>query len=119
MNIGKKIKKRRKDLGLSIEYVAEKLNKNRATIYRYENSTIENLPLSILKPLSEILQTNVSFLLDQECNNINNDTQVPPDTLKDILIKKSSELNDIENLNLAINFIEKLIENEIYKDSIR
>lgn len=118
MNIGKKIKKRRKDLGLSIEYVAEKLNKNRATIYRYENSTIENIPFSILESLSNILQTNITFFIEEDFTN-KKTNNYNKDTLKNILIKKSSELNDIENLNLAINFIEKLIENENYKDSIR
>ncbi len=50
MTIGERIKLRREQLGLSVDDIAEKLGKNRATIYRYESDEIENLPLSILEP---------------------------------------------------------------------
>lgn len=53
MTIGERIKQRRKQLGLSADYIAEKLGKDRATIYRYESDEIENLPLPILEPLSD------------------------------------------------------------------
>jgi DNA-binding XRE family transcriptional regulator len=43
MTIGERIRKRRTELGLSVDYIAAKLNKNRATIYRYESDEIENL----------------------------------------------------------------------------
>ena len=38
MNIGQRIKIRRKELGLSADELSEKLNKDRATIYRYEKN---------------------------------------------------------------------------------
>lgn len=63
VTIGQRIKKRRLELGLSVEFIAEKLKKNRATIYRYESDDIENLPTTILEPLSEILQTTPAFLM--------------------------------------------------------
>jgi transcriptional regulator with XRE-family HTH domain len=64
MNIGEKIKQRRKELGLSVDEVALKLGKNRATVYRYENSDIDNLPITILPPLARILKTTPSFFFD-------------------------------------------------------
>ena len=42
MNIGQRIKMRRKELGMSVDRLAELINKNRATIYRYEKNEIEN-----------------------------------------------------------------------------
>lgn len=36
MSVGKRIKERRNELQMSIDELAFKLNKNRATIYRYE-----------------------------------------------------------------------------------
>jgi Uncharacterized protein conserved in bacteria len=68
MTIGQRIKNRRLELGLSVEFVAEKLNKNRATIYRYESDDIENLPTTILEPLADILQTTPAFLMGWEDN---------------------------------------------------
>lgn len=63
MTIGQRIKARRIELGLSVDFVAAKLNKNRATIYRYESDEIENLPTTVLEPLSEILQTTPAYLM--------------------------------------------------------
>lgn len=66
MNIGNRIKERRKELGLSVEDLADKLKKNRATVYRYESSDIENLPITILEPLAQILQTTPAYLMGIE-----------------------------------------------------
>jgi len=63
VTIGERIKQRRKHLGLSADYIAEKLGKDRATIYRYESDEIENLPLPILEPLAKALKTTPMFLL--------------------------------------------------------
>lgn len=59
----KKIRARRKQLGMSVDDLAAKLGKNRATIYRYENDMIE-MPASLLKPLAEILDTTPGELMD-------------------------------------------------------
>ena len=56
MTVGERIKQRRQELEMSVDELAAKLGKNRATIYRYESDEIENLPLSILEPLAKILK---------------------------------------------------------------
>lgn len=61
--IGRRIRDRRLQLGLSADQVAEKLGKNRATVYRYESDDIENLPLSIVAPLAEILMVSPAFIM--------------------------------------------------------
>ena len=63
MSIGKRIKMLRTKSGLSIDDLAAKLSKNRTTIYRYENGDIENLPLGILNPLAEALDTTPAHLM--------------------------------------------------------
>lgn len=68
MNVGKRIKKRRKELGLSVDAMAENIGKNRATIYRYESEDIENLPISILEPLARVLKTTPAYLMGWEEN---------------------------------------------------
>ena len=62
MTVGERIKNRRKELGLSVDQVAENLNRTRATIYRYENNEIENLSITVLEPLAEILNTSPAYL---------------------------------------------------------
>lgn len=68
LNIGEKIKQRRKELGLTVDEVANKIGKNRATVYRYESNKIEDMPVGILIPLSHILQTTPSYLMGWEEN---------------------------------------------------
>ena len=45
MNVGQRIQERRKELKMSVETLANKIGKSRATVYRYENGDIEKLPL--------------------------------------------------------------------------
>ena len=63
MTIGERIRKRRKELGLTVEQLAEKLNKNRATIYRYESDEIENMSISVLEPLAKALYCTPTYLM--------------------------------------------------------
>lgn len=63
MTIGKRIKFLRTQRGMSIDELATKLGKNRTTVYRYENGDIENLPLDILDPLAEALETTPANLM--------------------------------------------------------
>lgn len=63
MDVGKRIRERRKELSLSVDELAQKLNKNRTTVYRYEKGDIENLPMDILGPLAEALNTTPAYLM--------------------------------------------------------
>lgn len=66
MTIGKRIQARRKEIGMTVDQLAEKIGKNRATVYRYENNDIEKYPLDILQPLADALQTTPAFLMGWE-----------------------------------------------------
>ena len=63
MTIGDRIKARRIQVGLSVDQVAERIGKNRATVYRYESNDIEKFPLDILPPLAEVLNTTPAYLM--------------------------------------------------------
>ena len=66
MNIGDRIKKRRLELGMTADELGELINKSRATIYRYENGDVENMPTPILEPLAKALQTTPAELMGWE-----------------------------------------------------
>lgn len=66
MTIGERIKRRRLELGLSADDLAVKIGKNRATIYRYENSDIGKLPTTILEELSKVLLVTPAYLMGWE-----------------------------------------------------
>lgn len=63
MTTGERMKERRKALGISAEYIAEKLQVSPATIYRYEKGDIEKMPGNVLEPISEILFTTPAYLM--------------------------------------------------------
>lgn len=107
MTIGNKIKSKRKELNLSVDELAEKLNKNRATIYRYESDEIENLPITILEPLAEILNTTPAYLMgwdedsDDKINTIaahHDDENWTEDEMKEIDEFKKFVLSKRKNI---------------------
>lgn len=94
--IGQRIKERRKELKMSADELGAKLGKNRSTIFRYENGDIENLPLDILEPIAEALQTTPEYLMGWQEIQKNNDA------LTDIIIKLRADkefLSVVEILN--------------------
>ena len=66
MTTGQRIKARRKQLGISAEKLAEKLEISPATVYRYENGDIEKVPGDRLVPIAEALSTTPAFLMGWE-----------------------------------------------------
>ena len=48
---------------MSADKLGEILGKDRSTIYRYEKGDIENLPLDILQPIAQALNTTPQYLM--------------------------------------------------------
>ena len=53
MKVGDRIKQRRLKLEISADELADKIGKSRATVYRYENGDIENMPTTVLEPIAD------------------------------------------------------------------
>ncbi len=68
MTIGDKIKTLRKDKGITLEEIAFELNTQKATIWKYENNHIKNIPMEKLKGLAKILETTVVYLIEEDCS---------------------------------------------------
>lgn len=66
MTIGNRIKMIRKEKKISVEYVAHELGISPSTLYRYENSSIEKIPVNIFDRLCEILDTKPAVLMGNE-----------------------------------------------------
>ena len=67
---------------MSVDELALKLGKNRATVYRYENGDIENLPTTILEPIAQALETTPAYLMGYE-ENLNNSADLVTKILMD------------------------------------
>lgn len=92
MTIGERIKQRRKELGISVDQMADVIGKNRATIYRYECDDIENMPVTVLEPLASVLCTTPAYLMGWDLINTEQ-------TMNDILIKENSTSYNVVRQN--------------------
>lgn len=64
--IGERIRELRRAKKISVDELAKRTGKNRATIYRYENGDIENAPYSVLSPIADALGTTPAYLMGLE-----------------------------------------------------
>lgn len=131
MNIGKRIKQRRKELGMSADKLGKMLGKDRSTIYRYEKGDIENLPLDILQPIATALLTTPQYLMGWSDNT--NSKPTPPDneltgglqkwielyyklsdTTRDMLVTSLDEFDSLsaEQQQLALDLIRVALKNK-------
>ena len=63
MNIGKNIKSRRADLGLTLEEVDKIVGVSRQTIQRYESGVIASIPSDRIEKLAQALNTTPAFVM--------------------------------------------------------
>ena len=63
MTIGERIKKIRKSKKISVEALAKELGVSKTTIYRYEDSTIEKIPVVVFDKLCTLLDVTPSQLM--------------------------------------------------------
>lgn len=64
MNIGEKLKARRKDLGLTMLQVAIKVGVSEATVSRWESGDIANMRRDKIVSLANALEVSPSFIMD-------------------------------------------------------
>ena len=72
MKIGERIRELRKERGLSLAYVANALGVSASTVYRYEESHIEKLPVNVFDKLCELFGVTPAVLMG---NSLETETQ--------------------------------------------
>lgn len=63
MKINEIIKKRRKELGLTLKQVADQLGVSESLISRYESNDVKNMKVDKIAPLAKILKTTPAYLM--------------------------------------------------------
>ena len=63
MSIGKRIKARRLELGLTQTELADRLKTTKQTIYKYEKGVVTNLPSDRIEQLSDALECSPAYLM--------------------------------------------------------
>ena len=82
--LANKLREMRKEKGLTLETLAEKLGTSRQTIHRYENGTISNIPPEKVMLLAEALDTTPSKLMgwENEVKSVTGYENILPITIK-------------------------------------
>ena len=110
MDIGERIKKRRKELGLSAEQIAKKLGVSPATIYRYESNDIMNMRIDKLEPIAKVLRTTPAYLMGwDEAKENNTDNQQRQ------LLSNYNKLDNTDQTKL-VDYSEELVNSDKYKE---
>ena len=63
MDLGKRLKAKRKEKNISAEYLAKELGISVSTIYRYEDSSILKIPVSTFEKMCDILGTTPAQMM--------------------------------------------------------
>lgn len=76
MTIGERIKEIRTSKKISVDYLAKELGVSKTTIYRYEDSTIEKIPVNIFDQLCILLNVTPAELMGNSTTNLDK-TELP------------------------------------------
>lgn len=68
MTIGERIKEIRKSKKISVDTLAKQLGVSKTTIYRYEDSSIEKIPVQIIDKMCELLGVTTAELMGNNTN---------------------------------------------------
>ena len=104
--ISAEIRKRRLELNLSLEYVAQKLGVNRSTVLRWEQGKINGLNRSHVYLLSKILYIPIETLFGLE-NGVVEDSELVKAKLE--LIEKINHIKTVEDIEKIETFIKAFI----------
>ena len=107
--ISQRIRILRQKYNINIDDLANKIGKNRATIYRYENGDIENLPISVLIPFAEALHTTPEYLIGYEDRNIRKIDYETDKVNTLVLYGRNSIKNEIKLTDKQFELINELI----------
>lgn len=72
--LGKRIEQRRKELGLTLDDIAQEIGVAKSTIQRYEKGTIGKIKLPVIEAIARVISVNPSWL----CGKTNDST---PETI--------------------------------------
>lgn len=72
MNIGERLKQKRREKRLTLEQVGKLIGVSKQTVQRYESGEIINIPLTRLSEIARVLGTTPGYLMGWESEDIDN-----------------------------------------------
>ena len=75
--IGKRIELRRRELGLTLDDIANEIGVARSTVQRYEKDSIEKVKLPVIEAIARVLSVNPAWLCCKSEDMILHDKKEP------------------------------------------
>lgn len=63
MKLGQRMKEKRKEKKISAEYMAKQLGVSVSTVYRYEDASIEKIPVNVFHKICELLEVSPAEMM--------------------------------------------------------
>lgn len=101
--VAERIKQRRTELGLSVDELAKKVGISRATLYRYENGSIDKVNVHQLKPIASALMTTPVYLMGWD-----DEKEISP---KQRLIEFAEQLPD-DKVDLVLRIMKSILQDD-------
>lgn len=126
MKVNEIIKKRRKELGLTLKDVAQELGVSESLISRYESNDVKNMGIDKITPLAKVLKCSPAYLMgwteekpQPESNFDKIKSQLTPEELIQLekfnnmstvmFMNEGNNISDEDKETLAIAYAEVLI----------
>lgn len=124
---GKRIKQRRKELGLAADILADKLGVSRSTIFRYEKGDIDKIPVDSLSIIADVLNTTPAYLMGWDGSNgysvqessdsgtYKRTRMISKDSYEDMVVSEMEKMNSKGKIRL-LNTAREMTCNPLYND---
>lgn len=108
------LKNRRKELGLTLSQIADKMGVSEATVQRWESGNIKSLRQERIGPLSEILRISPAVLMGWADDEVTSPSPRPPITSKEEeLLALHRQLNE-EGQGRLLEYADDLVSSGKY-----
>lgn len=105
MTIADRIRNRRLELGLSVDDLAMRLNKNRATVYRYESNYIKTYSPDVMDALAKALDTTPAYFYGYDDHASEEPPDIRPQTTEARILAKGIDKLPLEQREQALNVV--------------
>ena len=112
MNVGERIKLRRKELKMSADELAERVGISRSTIFRYEKGDIEKVGPEVLKKIADTLNVSPADLMGWEDGE--QEVKIPTSPLIKKITEKAVKLSTPRKQKV-LNFTEEQLREQSNK----
>ena len=108
------LKKRRMELGMSLQFVANRVGVSKSTVLRWENGDIENMKRDKVQKLAQVLRISPLEVMGiDKLQEIENQSQIQSQAILDDMLtiaeRSEKKQNEAEMLSRVFSYVEKIM----------